>query len=92
MTPNDDEYTVFAPGVFDKFVGVDIPVKNKPGGVVIGKANISRDGEVINVELDSGQFPQELIDGILTGFVDALSIAPSPVPEAVPVINKKDKS
>lgn len=63
---------VIRPGAFDKFVGLSVPVTI--GGRVVGKAEISRDGEIINAELESGALPRELRDMFHMGFADALSI------------------
>lgn len=49
---------VFHPDAFKKFEGLRVPVKFQDQ--VVGVADISRDGEIINAELFSGQVPREL--------------------------------
>lgn len=74
-----------APGAFEKFVGLKVPVTI--GEMVVGSAEISRDGEVINIELASGYVPRELRDMFLMGLAEGLSIdtikrpaVPAPAP------------
>lgn len=69
---------VIAPGAFKEYEGFKIPVTRK--GILCGTAEISPDGEIINVELDSGLLPQVLRAALTEGLISSISIAPTYIP------------
>lgn len=61
-------------------------------GREVGRAEISRDGEVITVELNSGSLPRELRDMFLIGHADALSIDTHHTPAIPAPLTQEQKS
>ena len=57
---------------------IRVPIKFD--GFVIGKAEISPDGRIINAELDNSSVGQEIRNVLLCGLADGISIRPNFIP------------
>lgn len=66
---------VILPGAFAATEGFKVPVKHD--GMIVGRAEISRDGEIINAELTEGLLPRVLKYALLEGVADGISIRPN---------------
>lgn len=65
------------------------------GEVRVGMAELSRDCEIISIELNSGQVPDTIRQMILTGMTDGLTIdchTTPAVPAEVPPMTQEEKS
>lgn len=62
------------------------------GGRVVGQGEISRDGEVITIELESGTLPRELRDMLLMDLADGISIDTVKTPASPKSLTQEQKS
>ena len=59
---------------------ISVPVKDRPGGAVIGTAFISPNGKIVNVELESSLMSESLVRSLTYGLADSISISPNYIP------------